>query len=408
MAKGPDISTYQGAPNFDELKKHVDFVMIRSSYGNGFLAPHGPAQYKDAQLDRNRSEARRVGIAHGFYHYAYPQYNSPESEADYFKWVLGDLEPGEVLALDFEEISYTGDWDDWCVRFLNRIKDHYGFKPLLYISLSMANSRNWSRVIGGDYGLWVAVWNGNEEFPATKWPVVAMKQYTDSASIPGISGKVDMNIFNGDVATFRRYGKPTPTPKPEPIPEPVPEPEPIPEPTPDPVEPTPEPEPIPEPEPHVIVYEVVIEGLGSSGRQEFATEEEAEYMYEEITKVLKEGETVFLNMIDKTKGITLNLNFYVKPIMSEPVPVTPNPTDSIRLFFADLIARLFSRKFLLVVGSIITVWSTPGIDNRTAVLTSVGLVIAYLAAEGSADVAREISKRPTVVQEEKTTVNQNN
>lgn len=404
MAKGPDISTFQGTPNFDELSKHADFVMIRSSYGNGFKAPFGANQYRDVQFDRNRDEARRVGIAHGFYHYCYPQYNNPEEEADYFRWILGDLQPGEVLALDFEE-PYGGDKDDWCVRFLNRMKDHYGFRPLLYINLSTANSIAWSRVRAGDYGLWVAVWNNNHEFPKTPWNIVAMKQFTDSATIPGIAGKVDMNVFNGDTATFRRYGKQSPAPIPVPEPIPQPEPEPIPEPTP---EPEPIPEPIPEPQPPVSIFEVSVQGLGAYTSETFPTEAEAKVRYEEEKLKLQEGQTVLLNIINLTKGITLNIIFYVKPTMSDPVVNPPAPIESIKYFFADIIARLFSRKFLLVVGSIITVWNVPQVDQRIAILTSVGLVIAYLAAEGSVDAARELAKRPVIQTEDKTTVNQNN
>lgn len=402
MAKGPDISTFQGSPNFDELKNHVDFVIIRASYGNGFLAPHGPAQYKDVQFDRNRNEARRVGIAHGFYHYCYPQYNSPESEAEYLKWVLGDLEPGEVIALDFEEAAFTGDKDDWCVRFLNRMRDLVGFKPLLYINLYTAVNNNWSKVIAGDYGLWVAVWDNNDKFPKTPWNVVAMKQYTNNGSVPGISGGVDMNLFNGDTAIFRKYGKPSPAP----IPAPTPVPAPVPDPGPAPI-PTPTPEPIPEPEPHVVEFEVVVMGLGKYERQGYKTEEAARADYEQVVKTLREGEVVYLNLINYTKGINMNITFYVKPIMSDPVINPPAPIDSIKNFFADIIARLFSRKFLLVVGSIIGIWNVPAVDTRIAILTSVGLVIAYLAAEGSVDFAREMAKKPVSQGEDKTiTVNQ--
>ena len=42
----------------------------------------------------------------GFYHYAYPQYNLPEEEANYFLSVLNDLQKDELMALDFEESEW--------------------------------------------------------------------------------------------------------------------------------------------------------------------------------------------------------------------------------------------------------------------------------------------------------------
>jgi hypothetical protein len=51
MIKGIDISSYQGSPNYDTLKANLDFIILKASEGNGF---------KDPQLSRNQSEARRV------------------------------------------------------------------------------------------------------------------------------------------------------------------------------------------------------------------------------------------------------------------------------------------------------------------------------------------------------------
>lgn len=285
MSKGPDISTYQGDVDFDVLKNNVDFVMIRASYGCGFKQSN-INNYRDSKFDRNRSEARRVGLARGFYHYAYPQYNSPEEEADYFKWILGDLEPGEVIALDFEE-DFFGDKVDWCLRFLTKMESYYGFKPLLYISLSTSISNNWKPVIEKDFGLWVAVWDGNDEFPQTPWPVVAMKQYTNSQDVNGINSLCDFNIFNGDVEVFKKYGFKKPIPVPD-----------------------------------NIIYIVKINDKEST----FANQKDAQ-LFIDIT-VLSQGDTISLIERNVTQNTEKIINSYTKPmdpITPIPVPPTVDP-----------------------------------------------------------------------------------
>ncbi|MFS8131113.1 MAG: glycoside hydrolase family 25 protein [Candidatus Dojkabacteria bacterium] len=209
MAKGVDISEFQDDVDFDSLKAQVDFVFIRSSFGVG---------YTDNKFERNKTEARRVGLARGFYHYAYPQYNLPEEEASYFLSVLNDLQKDELMVLDFEE-SWNGNKVDWCFRFLKLIQNTLGFKPVLYINLNTANSENWTTVVNGDFGLWIALWdNDSATAPTTSWPVVALKQYSSTGSIQGVNGSVDLDVFFGDLTLFKKYGyqpnnnKPSSTP----------------------------------------------------------------------------------------------------------------------------------------------------------------------------------------------------
>jgi GH25 family lysozyme M1 (1,4-beta-N-acetylmuramidase)/gas vesicle protein len=195
---GIDIATYQEQPNFDAVKNSVNFVLARSSYGVGYV---------DAQFERNRNELRRLNIPHGFYHYAYPQFNEPEWEADYVISILGDLQENEIIALDMEEI-WGGNKADWCNRFLCRIRDHFnGYKPLLYTNLSTLWGYDWGTVITNDFGLWVSSPQTDpNEIPSTPWPNVAIKQYSWTGYINGISGNVDLNIFYGNLETFKLYG----------------------------------------------------------------------------------------------------------------------------------------------------------------------------------------------------------
>ena len=196
MIKGIDISKWQGDMNFDKLKGLVDFVIIKATEGNG---------YTDTKFKRNQSEARRVGLPLGYYHFARPDLNnSAESEANYFLKTLGEIRNGEVLCLDYEP-TWGGDAVTWCYQWLNTVLANTGVRPLIYLNQSLAK-KDWTRVINENFGLWLAVYDydPNKAPPKTGWPSTAIKQYSNKLPLMGL--EVDGNVFYGDVATFRKYG----------------------------------------------------------------------------------------------------------------------------------------------------------------------------------------------------------
>lgn len=198
MLKGLDISKWQGDVNWSSLAKNQDFVIIRSSYGSG---------YTDEKFARNRDGARKEGVPHGFYHYSYPQYNSPEAEADWFLNVVSPLQEGESLYLDFEE-KYP-DPVGWSVRFLERLSSKLeGYKPLIYLNKFTVQSYDWKPISSKGYGLWLAYWDydPNGTFDVSHWNLVAMRQYSNNEVVNGISGRVDGNVFYGGIDQFYAYG----------------------------------------------------------------------------------------------------------------------------------------------------------------------------------------------------------
>lgn len=210
MLKGFDISKYQGAVNFDELKAGADFVIARASMG---CPDPGEtvANYTDADFQRNRNEAARVGILFGAYHFGYPQYNDPEPEAQQFFNAIqaaGGLQENVIYALDYEEAS-AKDMDDWCSRFIDKFKELTGgYVCLLYIDHARAVQIPWTKTIATGAGLWLAEWDFNANSPmdpSTPWPFLAFRQYTDKATVAGIT-PVDGDVFYGDASAFDKYG----------------------------------------------------------------------------------------------------------------------------------------------------------------------------------------------------------
>ena len=63
---------------------------------------------------------------------------------------------------------------------------------------SDANSDNWSEVIKGDYGLWIAKYSSNLP-KSSQWPEYAMWQYT--------STPYDTSYFYGDLFAWEKYAQ---------------------------------------------------------------------------------------------------------------------------------------------------------------------------------------------------------
>lgn len=196
MILGVDISSYQGNPNFDAIKADgKDFVVIKLTQGTNYVNPAAA---------RDRAEAHRVGMGVGLYHFAGG--GDADDEARYFVNNCGEIETGEVIALDFE--INISDTVAWCKMFLDECLALTGIKPLIYLNQSLVKNNDWSSVIAGDYGLWLAQYdglpNGTIEVP---WSTVAIKQYSSSGAVSGIAGNVDLDSFFSDLPTFYKYGK---------------------------------------------------------------------------------------------------------------------------------------------------------------------------------------------------------
>lgn len=205
MIVGQDISEFQGQIDWNTYKNNTNFVVIRSSYGVGYF---------DKWFGNNRQEVRQTSLPHGFYHYSYPQYNSPIDEANWFIKAIDGLQDGEFLALDFEE-QYAGDKVAWCKAFLDHCKALTNVKPLIYLNQDLASHNDWQPVIDAGYGLWIAAYTydpNNNTFNGGKWQTSVMQQWTDAQAVPGIAGNTDGDVFFGSQDQLKAYGYKTPQP----------------------------------------------------------------------------------------------------------------------------------------------------------------------------------------------------
>lgn len=224
MLKGIDISKWQGVGTGDQA---ADFVICKATEGVGYVDP-----VCDQHYQRAKSQGKLLGV----YHFARPDLNGPEAEAE-AEWFVKNIQGyiGEaILVLDWEwiEPDNKGPWlnPSWAKRWLDKVYALTGVRPLIYMSAALINDYglDWSAV-AKDYGLWIAGYPKKYDVPdpATPnpgdmpygigpWAFWAIWQYTSSA------GHLDRDIANMTKTAWKKYAKPNSEPTPTPTPTPTP------------------------------------------------------------------------------------------------------------------------------------------------------------------------------------------
>jgi lysozyme len=191
-AIGIDVSEYQGPISWREVDslEHqygLHFVFIRASVGNDRV---------DKRFDENWLGAKDSKLIRGAYHYYRPNENSLEQAALFIKTVTlhkGDLPP----VLDIEQLPKEQSLSQLKIglkRWLVAIENHYQVKPIIYTGEKYYD--DFLKDEFGDYLFWIANYNLYREEIQDDW---LFWQFTEKATVPGIQGNVDVNIYNGDL-----------------------------------------------------------------------------------------------------------------------------------------------------------------------------------------------------------------
>ena len=214
---GIDISNWQAGINLSNIA--FDFLIARATEGIGCV---------DKYCDGYIQQAIKLGKPFGFYHFARPT-NDPIREAEFFYNNCRGYFGKGIPILDWESGNTSN--VTWAKRWLDRVYQLSGVKPVIYMSESVVNANNWSAVAAADYGLWVAKYRDNNpdynynmanagSRPHVKWwKFYCMWQWTSSGRLNGYNGNLDCDVFYGDRSTWDAYvGKSTSATKPQPKP----------------------------------------------------------------------------------------------------------------------------------------------------------------------------------------------
>ena len=195
-AIGLDVSEYQGEIEWTLVKSiesnyPLEFVLIRATAGN---------DREDLQFKKNWLGAKKRKIIRGAYHYYRPNENSLEQAQLFIKTVQlhkGDLPP----VLDIEKLPEEQSLDSLKIglkRWLKAVEAYYKVKPIIYTGEKYYD--DFLKEEFSDYLFWIANYNFYREKIEEDW---LFWQFTEKASVPGIKGNVDVNIYNGDVEQLR-------------------------------------------------------------------------------------------------------------------------------------------------------------------------------------------------------------
>lgn len=207
LLRGIDVASHQGA---------IDWPAVAASgIAFGITKASGGTWYTNPTLGANWLGMKAAGVARGAYHFAFETSgqafpgDGPEAEADYFLTALkraGGIEAGDILALDIEDGN--GPLGDWALRWCRRVESASGVKPIVYTGTWFSVPHGFGNVPAlADYPLWLAAYQAAPPSAPAPWTKTTIWQHSDEGRVPGISGNVDLNIFNGTRAQLLALGK---------------------------------------------------------------------------------------------------------------------------------------------------------------------------------------------------------
>lgn len=174
-----DISQWQGQIDWETVKPNIDAAIIRCGWGSDYIGQD------DSYFEYNCSECERLGIPYGVYLYSYAtSVDQAISEANHALRLIEGKNLSLPVFFDSEESGTEYNASAKAMTFCEAIQNA-GYKAGVYASLYWWDS--YLQGVSGVY-IWCARWQADSPgMDCDIW------QYTSDGSVPGITGRVDMN-----------------------------------------------------------------------------------------------------------------------------------------------------------------------------------------------------------------------
>lgn len=191
--RGIDVSHHQGV---------IDWAKVRASGQTfAFIKATEGADFRDTRFTENWQRARAEGLVTGAYHFF--TFCSPGlAQAVNFLSVAPLDAPVLPLSVDVE---FTGNCVGWesldrirreLLVFMDHVRSQVGQAPVLYTTEDVRRELVPTALHGHRYWL-RSLWG--EPSDAVAWQ---FWQYSDSGQVPGISTRVDLNVFAGPAVAW--------------------------------------------------------------------------------------------------------------------------------------------------------------------------------------------------------------
>lgn len=187
MIKAIDVSCWQVGVDYNKLKSSgINVVLIRAGFGR-------EASQKDSQFETHYKNAKAAGLKIGVYWYSYAEgISDAVNEANACLECLNGKKLDLPVYFDLEE-----PWQQsfgkatltaMAEKFCDTIKKH-GYRAGVYANAYwFSQCLNYSTLYN-KYSLWLAQWASYHTIKCDIW------QYSETGSVNGVSGNVDMNII---------------------------------------------------------------------------------------------------------------------------------------------------------------------------------------------------------------------
>ncbi len=190
---GIDVSHYQGNVDWASVKSAgMEFAIVKATEGTNTV---------DSEFGNNWSGIKAVGLVRGAYHFFHTD-KSAEEQADHYIETVR-LEPGDlppILDVEITEGVAMEEIDDEIKTWLDRVENAYGVTPMVYANLNFVKTvltAEFSR-----YPLWLADYTTETPTVPEIWNDWTLWQYSQSGSVTGVDGAVDLDKFQGTAAEW--------------------------------------------------------------------------------------------------------------------------------------------------------------------------------------------------------------
>ena len=191
---GIDVSRFQPRVNWATARASgVNFAFIKATEG---------IEDRDPMFEAHWRGAGAAGVRRGAYHFFY----HCQPAADQARWFIRNVprSPGAlppVLDMEWTPTSPTCRIrrDGATIRaeaedFLRIVGRHYGQRPILYATVDFFEDNAMWKLAGTEFWLRSTAAHPRDVYGGQRW---TFWQYTGTGLVPGIAGKVDINVFAG-------------------------------------------------------------------------------------------------------------------------------------------------------------------------------------------------------------------
>lgn len=197
---GIDVSHFQGAVDWAAVKAAGKaFAFAKASDG---------ITYTDPQFKTNWQGIKAAGLLRGAYHF-YESNDDPVAQANNFIKAVGTLAAGDLPpVLDIE--AFKGNYGTATLAanvqtWLNTVQQALGRTPIIYTGPSF-----WNQYMNNQfsaYPLWIAQYGVSQPTLPNGWSKWTFWQSSESGTVAGVTGSVDIDVFAGSMANLLALAK---------------------------------------------------------------------------------------------------------------------------------------------------------------------------------------------------------